>query len=271
MPDHKQDDLRPAYDALASILGTFDELPPKPLVLFVGAHSSSLAITHALLDELPGFLSGLYMQVGPSAPVVDSPTKLLRLTELCLHAKALGVSVIAGHSGGVIAALRAAGIDAADAGLASSEAFEPSSKRRPQAPKDPDKKQSGGPSSRAYLEALGRSFAAGRVKEIRSEAAARDLVSGCRLACHRFIGGDGYLSRANEHSLRAHIAEAQAISGLPASMRLSEMSQRLTRQRSTITAVNAALVEAGIEPVDTRPTDNHLNWMARLAESRSAA
>ena len=55
---------------------TFDELPPKPLVLFVGAHSSSLAMTHALLDELPGFLSGLYVQVGPSSPVVDSPTKL---------------------------------------------------------------------------------------------------------------------------------------------------------------------------------------------------
>jgi hypothetical protein len=54
-------------------------------------------------------------------------------------------------------------------------------------------------------------------------------------------------------------------------MRLGEMSQRLTRQRSTITAVNAALVAAGVEPLDTRPTDNHPNWLARLAESRSAA
>ena len=85
--------------------------------------------------------------------------------------------MIGGHSGGVIAAMRAAGIDAADAGLASSEAFEASSKRRPKTPKDPNKKQNGGPSSRAYLEVLGRSFAAGRIKEIRSVAAARDLVS----------------------------------------------------------------------------------------------
>lgn len=271
VPDHKHEDLRGAYDALASIVESFDELPAKPLVLFVGAHSAGLALAHALLDQLPGFLSGLYVQVGPSRPVTDSPTKLFRLTELYLHAKSLGVTIIGGHSGGVIAAMRAAGVDAADAGLASNEAFDPSSKRRPKPAKDPDEKQSGGPSSRAYVEALGQSFSAGRVRELRSVNAVRDLLSGCRLPCHRFIGGDDYLARAKEHSLRARIAEAKAISDLPQSMRLNEMTQRLTRQRSTITAVNAALAEAGIKPVDTGPTDNHLNWMARLAESRSAA
>lgn len=54
-------------------------------------------------------------------------------------------------------------------------------------------------------------------------------------------------------------------------MRLAEMTQRLTLQRSTITSVNAALLQAGITSVDTRPTDNHLNWLSRVAESRSAA
>ena len=51
----------------------------------------------------------------------------------------------------------------------------------------------------------------------------------------RFIGDDDYLARAKEHSLRARIAEAQAIGALPARMRLSEMTHRLTRQRSTVT------------------------------------
>ncbi len=101
--------------------------------------------------------------------------------------------------------------------------------------------------------------------------AVRDLVSGCRLPCHRFVGGDDYLARAKEHSLRARVTEAQAIGALAPSMRLGEMIERLTRQLSTITSVNAALMEAGIDPVDTRPSDNHLNWLARLAESRSAA
>lgn len=271
VPDDRHEDLRGSYEAIASIVGTFDELPPKPLVLFVGAHSAGLSLAHALLDELPGYLSGVYLQVGPSAPATDSPTKLLQLTELCLHAKSLGFSVIGGHAGAVTPALRAAGIDAADAGLASSETFTPSSARRPKPAKDPDEQQSGGPSSRSYLEALGRSFTAKRVTELRSVPAVRDLVSGCRLPCHRFVGGDDYLARAKEHSLRARVAEAQAIGALAPSMRLGEMIERLTRQRSTITSVNAALMAAGIDPVDTRPSDNHLNWLARLAESRSAA
>ena len=173
--------------------------------------------------------------------------------------------------GAIAPALRAAGIDAADAGLASSEAFTPSAARRPKPAIDPDDRQSGGPSSRAYLEAIGRSFAAKRINQLRSVPAVRDLIGGCRLACHRFIGGDDYLARAKEHSLRARIAEAQAVAGLPTSMRVAEMIQRLTRQRSTITAANAALKAAGVDPIDTRPTDNHLNWIARLTESRSAA
>lgn len=124
----KYEDLRGAYETIASVVGAFDELPPKPLVMFVGAHSAGLSLAHSLLDELPGFLSGIYLQVGP--------------------------------------ALRAADIDAADAGLASSETFTPSNARRQKPEPDPDDRQNGGPSSRAHLEALGRSFSAKRVAEL---------------------------------------------------------------------------------------------------------
>jgi len=54
-------------------------------------------------------------------------------------------------------------------------------------------------------------------------------------------------------------------------MRLTEMIQLVIRRRSTVTAVNAALKQAGISPLDTRAVDNHLNWLGRLAESHSAA
>jgi len=122
-----------------------------------------------------------------------------------------------------------------------------------------------------YLEAVGRSFDAKRVTEMRSVPATRDLLGGCRLPCHRFVGGDDFLARAKEHSLRTRIAEAQAIAALPPSMRLTEIIQVATRRRSTVTAVNAALKQAGIDPLDTRPGDNQLSWLGRLAESHSAA
>ncbi len=271
MPDDKHEDLRRAYGTIVTAAAEFDELPPKPLLLFVGVHSKGLEAGHALLDALPSFLSGLYLQVAPTAPITDSPTKLQRIAELYLYARSLGQPVIAGHAGAITPALRACGIDAADAGLGSGEAFEFSSARRPKPPKDPDAERTGGPSSRMYLEAVGRSFDASRITEIRSVAAARDLLGICRLPCHRFVGGDDFLARAKEHSLRARVAEAQAIAGLPPSMRLAEITHTVTRRRSTVTAVNAALKQAGIDSLDTRPVDNHLNWLGRLAESHSAA
>jgi hypothetical protein len=271
LPEHRHEDLRGSYQTIIKVAGEFDDVPPKPLVLFVGAHADGLDIAHQILDELPGFLSGIYLQVAPLTPVKDSPSKLLRVTELYLHARELGLPVIAGHAGAAAPALRAAGIDAADAGLASSEAFQAAGHRRAKPPREEGKKQSGGASSRMYLEAIGQSFASARVTEMRSVPAARDLLGACRLPCHRFIGGDDYLSRAQEHSLRARITEAVAIASRPPSMRLSEVIDTVTQRRSTVTALNAALQAAGIAPIDTRPVDNHLNWLGRLAERRTAA
>jgi hypothetical protein len=252
---------------ITAVARDFDELPPKAFILFIGAHSEGLELTRRLLAELPGFLSGLYIQVGPTAPVTDSPTKLLRLSELYRDARRLGLPVIAGHAGAITPELRAAGIDATDAGLASGEAFESSSARRPTPPTDAASDEGGGPASRMYLEAVGRSFNAKRVAEMRSVAAVSDLLGGC----HRFIAGDDYLSRAREHSLRARIAEAEAIARLPGSMRLPEMIEVVTRRRSTVTSVNAGLKAKGIQPLDTRPADNHLNWLGRLFEQQPAA
>lgn len=271
MPNDKHEDLRPAYEQIVTVLEEFTDLPPKPFVLFVGAHSEGIANAHALLDSLPGFLSALYVQVSPTDPVKDSPTKLQRVGDLYAYARNLGLPVIAGHAGAITPALRAAGIEAADAGLASSEAFQAASARRPKPTKDPDAKVEGGPSARVYLEAVGRSFDAKRAAELLAVPAVRELAGSCRLSCHRFIGGADYLARAKEHSLRARIAEAATIANLPPRMRLSEMLEIIAKRRSTITAINAALRDAGIATLDTGPADNHLTWLARVSESRSAA
>lgn len=79
------------------------------------------------------------------------------------------------------------------------------------------------------------------------------------------------LVRAKEHSLRARIDEAIAIWDLPPSMRVSTVADLLAGRRSTVTRVNGALSAAGLAAVDTRPSDNQLNWFARLLASRSAA
>lgn len=271
MPDDIHEDLRRASETIVTVAGEFDELPAKPLVLFVGAHSKGLAEARRLLSTLPSFLSALYLQVGPTAPATDSPTKLQRITELYVDARRLGLPVIGGHAGAITPALRAIGIDGADAGLASGERFVPAGARRPKPPKDPDAERNGGPSSRMYLPALGLSFSAKRVAEMRSVPAARDLIGSCRLPCHRFIGGNDFLARAKEHSLRARVAEAEGMAALPPSMRLTEMIELVKRRRSTVTAVNAALTQARIAPLDTRPVDNHLNWLGRVAERHPAA
>lgn len=161
MPDDRHEDLRPHYEVILSVARDFDEVTPKPLVLFVGAHSEGLTAARRVLKDLPGFLSGLYLQVSPIDPVRDSPSKF-RVTELLIEAERLGLSVIAGHAGAIAPALRAAGVNAADAGLASLETFESSGARRPKPARDESSEQGGGPSSRMYLGALGRSFDAKR-------------------------------------------------------------------------------------------------------------
>lgn len=271
MPDDKHDDLRAHYELIAEVVAAFDEIPPRPLIQFVGAHSEGLGLALELIRQLPSFLSAVYVQVGPTSPVTDSPTKLLRVSDFYASARRDGMAVIAGHAGAITPALRAVGVDAADAGLASSETFETASARRPKLAKDDDAQRSGGPSSRIYLEPIDRSMNAKRVVELRSVSAVSDLLGGCRLPCHRFIGGNDFLSRAKEHSLRSRVAVAERVAGLPPSMRLDEVIEAALRRRSNVTAVNSALQSTSIAPLATQPIDNHLNWLGRLRERQTAA
>jgi hypothetical protein len=240
------------------------------MVLYVGAHSQGIDSAMQLVDHLPGFLSGLYIQVSPLKVVSDSPTKLEQVTALYGHAVDAGLTVIAGHAGAITPALRAIGIHAADAGLASGETFDMSTTRRPKKEGGDGKSTGGGPASRMYLREVGHSFDAKTLETFFSVQAVRDRLAACRLACHRFIGGDP-LARAREHSLWARVADASDVSGVSQSMRTSIVADVLTARRSTITAVNQALGEAGLAPIDTRPADNHLNWFSRLTERRDVA
>lgn len=270
LPSSADEDLRAVYETIVRVAAEFSDVPAKPLVLFVGAHSRGIDHGMRLIEELPGFLSGLYCQVSPLSMVRDSPTKLEQVTNLYRRAVALGIPVIAGHGGAVTPALRAIGVSAADAGLATDESFDMSTKRRPKRKAEPGEKRSGGPTSRMYLREIGRSLDATTIRSLLAVDGARAELSSCRLPCHRFIGGDP-LARAKEHSLWARVAEAAAIHDLPSSMRPSAVADLLAARRSTLTTINGALAAAEVDLLDTRPIDNHLNWFSRLMEHRSAA
>lgn len=81
-PETGTEDLRPVYDQVLHVVEGFSDVPPKPLVLYLGAHSRGLEYTSRMLADLPAFLSGVYLQISPLSVIRDSPTKLERVAHL---------------------------------------------------------------------------------------------------------------------------------------------------------------------------------------------
>jgi len=129
MPDDPTEDLRGAYEAIFETIGAFDDVEARPLVSFVGGHTKGLDRVIALLDEVPYFVSAVYVQLSPIAPSKDGPSKLEAVMTAYKHAGARGFEVIAGRAGAITPALRAMGLNAADAGLATGETFDRSGAR----------------------------------------------------------------------------------------------------------------------------------------------
>lgn len=261
IPATRDEDLRAAYEPMFEAAAAVSE--PKPLVQFVGGHSQGLDPLRRLLDSVPHYISGVYLQLSPLRPVRDSPAKLEAALAAFRHARELGFVVIAGHGGGIAPLLRALGVDAADAGLGLGESFDQGTARRtPSAVEREPGEKTGGRQSRCYLPSLGRSFGSVDVKRMLEVPGAAAQILGCRLACHRFRPDD-YLATAREHSLRARIQDVQDVCSMPAGMRLTTVYERLRNQRSALSVVNGALEHAGQDPIDMRPVDNHLAWLTR--------
>jgi hypothetical protein len=271
MPDHRDEDLRPAYEQILKTASEFAIERARPLVLFVGGHTRGLERMAALIDEVPHFVEALYLQLSPIQPMTDSPSKLEQVTAIYRHAVSRGFKVIAGHAGAATPALRAFGIDAADAGLATGETFDQTRARRARrsASEDSDKRK-GGRRARMYCEQIGRSLDAEEIDRVLNVPNAAAELRGCRLPCHRF-SSDHILERAREHSLWARVADAQMVSSLPTSMRATAVYERLRNQRSALTAINGALEAAGEATLTLSPVDNHIAWVSRVVASRSAA
>jgi hypothetical protein len=76
LPGSPDEDLRLAYEQIVATAGGFNDVPAKPLVLFVGAHTQGLDSAVRLLGEVPHFVSGVYVQATPIHPMKDGPSKL---------------------------------------------------------------------------------------------------------------------------------------------------------------------------------------------------
>lgn len=270
LPTTPGEDLRPAYEQIVATASQFADVPPRPFVLFVGGHTKGLEQVLTLLEDLPHFISGIYLQMTPVGPMKDGPSKLETLTSIYRHAASLGFKVIAGHAGAVTPVLRALGIDAADAGLAIGEAFDQSSTKRRAKSEAEGTQQRGGRRSRMYFGQIGRSLEAVDVERLLAVPGGAAELRSCRLPCHRF-SGHHLLDQAREHSLWARVEEAQLVSSLPSSMRATSVYERLKGQRSVLATINGALEAVGEQPLDVKPLDNHLAWISRALAARAAA
>ena len=270
LPDDPSEDLRFAYEGILETAGAFNEVEGKPLVLFVGGHTKGLDCVTALLDEVPYFVEAVYLQLSPIAPSKDGPSKLEALLAVYQHAASRGFKVIAGHAGAIAPALRAMGLDAADAGLATGESFDRSTTRSPRKKPGDEQPTSGGPKSRMYFGQIDRSLDAKVVGRLMAVPGAAAELRGCRLPCHRFRG-DHVLEHAREHSLWTRVQEAQLVNSLPVSMRMTQVYERLRSQRSVLATINGALEAAGHEVLDPKPLENRLTWVSRAIAMASAA
>ena len=242
----------------------------RPCVAFLGVHTSSMEAAHQLVDDLPHWIDGLYLQLSPVNPLYDSPSKIIDALMLMRHATQQGFSVIAGRLAGLAPLLRAAGIAGADAGLGEGESFAYGTKIKNHEPRNGTEHQPRLLGGRLYVPQLGRSLSAREWDRLMQVPALRGQLL-CRLPCCAFgLPVETTPRRGREHSLHCRVDEANA---LPSSGRSSvDASIALLGQRqSTARTIIASLDEADLDPIATGFLDNHLAVARYLRDSSSAA
>jgi hypothetical protein len=242
---------------------------PLPCFAFVGAHVGAMDAAHQLIDELPLWLEGVYLQITPVNPLRDSPARIIDCLALGQRAAQRGFTVIAGRLAGVGPLARALGIHATDAGLGEGESFDCASKLRSQLPRQGD---AGGPrvlSGRLYCPDIGRSLSSAEWLRIMSVPALRGQLL-CKLACCAFGQPvEATPSRGREHSLHSRVAEARQfpVGGGQAGVR--RVIALLEQRQSVARAIRQGLLDAELDPINTEFVDNHLAAARYLGGSQA--
>jgi hypothetical protein len=269
VPLNAADDTRHLSLALLEIAETTLTATPLPCIAFIGVHASAMDAAHRLIDDLPLWLEGVYLQITPVNPLNDSPARIIDCLALAQRAVQRGFTVIAGRLAGIGPLARAIGIQGSDAGLGEGESFDCASKLRSQLPRQG---VAGGPRSvtgRLYCPDLGRSLSSAEWRRIMSVPALRGQLL-CKLACCAFGQPvESTPSRGREHSLHAQVAEARQFpvgGGLAGIRRVIAM---LEQRQSVARAIRQGLLDAGLEPINTEFVDNHLAAARYLGDAQA--
>lgn len=247
-----------------------ERMPPKPIVAFVGVRTRSLDAGYRLLEALPAFVQGVYIQFTPVDPMRDPPAKIVAVTKLMLAFRAAGFDVVGGRLGAMGNIVRSLGVAAADAGLGDGEAFDRASKLRPGggSARGSSQRPSG---ARIYLSQIGRSVSGGTWKDLMSVPGLPGYLL-CRSACCLFRQtGDSTLGRAREHSLFARTEEAAQLAALPESMRAQRVLDELEGARALLGTFNGALAAHSLPVIPAEYVENLTAAMRRLLGKPAAA
>ena len=226
---------------------------------------------HGIIERLPLWLEGLYVQLTPIDPMQDSPGKIVDVLDVMTHAKHRGFAVIAGRLAGLGVLLRALGVNAADAGLGDGERFNLSSKVRMQNRATPGKNAIRMPGGRIYVATLGRSVSKSEWNAMMQVPALRGLLL-CPLSCCGLGQSiEAMPSRGREHSLYSRVEEAKRTPRLGIGSALEHARQALEQQRSSLTAVANGLAAAQLPGIPAKFIENHLSACLRLQANLGSA
>jgi hypothetical protein len=258
VPGSAADDTHGEALAILEIAESTLSANPLPCIAFIGVHASAMDQAHQLIDELPLWLEGVYLQITPVNPLHDSPAKIIDCLALAQRAVQRGFIVIAGRLAGIGPLARAIGVQGTDAGLGEGESFDCASKLRGQLPRQGNERGARPVSGRLYCPDLGRSLSSAEWARIMSVPVLRGQLL-CRLACCAF--GQPVEStplRGREHSLHTRVSEAKqsAVGGGLAGIR--QAIALLEQRQSVARAIRQGLVDARLDPINTEFIDNHL-------------
>ena len=269
IPANPRDDV---HAVTLTLLKTAQTALPdaRPCVAFIGVHTSSMEAAHQLVDDLPHWIDGVYLQLGPVNPLHDSPSKIIDALMLMRHATQRGFSVIAGRLAGLAPPLRAAGIAGADSGLGEGESFAYRAKIKNHEPRSGTEHEPRLLGSRLYVPQLGRSVSAREWGRLMQIPPLRGQLL-CRPPCCAFgLPVETTPRRGREHSLHCRVAEAKALPGSGRST-IDAATALLEQRQSTARTIAAGLDEAGLDSVATGFLDNHLAVAHFLRDASSAA
>lgn len=258
VPSSRGDDVRERTLALLDAAYPSVLADPRPCVAFLGAHASSMEVAHQLVEDLPLWITGVYLQLTPVNPLTDSASKIIDCLVLMRHLVQRGFIVIGGRLAGLGVLARALGVHGTDAGLGEGESFAYNSKVRNSEPRADDAPKPRPLGGRTYVPQLGRSVSSKEWARLMQVPALRGLLM-CRLPCCAFGQGvEATPTRGREHSLHTRIAELKGSSGSGSRAEIGRAIQVLEQRQSTARTVTDSLAAAGHDPLSTGFIDNHL-------------